>query len=107
MRSSISTILAALTALSHAKTISVDVGEKGLSFNPDSVTADVGDVVEFKFYGQHSVVQGSFDSPCNVGSVSNGFSSGVVAGSSSGDVSVHSNHLRDLISYTQADSHTG
>ena len=51
--------------LSLAKTITIGVGEGGLVFNPDSVTADVGDQLDFHFYPKnHSVVQSAFSSPC-------------------------------------------
>ena len=51
--------------LSLAKTITIGVGEGGLVFKPESVTADVGDLLDFHFYPKnHSVVQGTFSSPC-------------------------------------------
>ncbi|KAJ5368868.1 uncharacterized protein N7496_008628 [Penicillium cataractarum] len=54
----------------------VDVGEDGLTFNPDSLTVSPGDKVEFHFYPpDHSVVQASFDNPCQPIS-SGGFFSG-------------------------------
>ncbi|TVY24857.1 Extracellular serine-rich protein [Lachnellula hyalina] len=43
----------------------IDVGENGLTFSPNTTTADIGDTIEFHFYpAQHSVAQSSFDSPC-------------------------------------------
>ena len=43
----------------------IDVGENGLTFSPNTTTADIGDTIEFHFYPpQHSVAQSSFDSPC-------------------------------------------
>lgn len=62
--------------LSLAKIISIDVGEGGLVFKPESVTADVGDLLQFSFYPRnHSVAQGSFSSPCRplAGGVYSGF----------------------------------
>jgi plastocyanin len=56
-----------LAAVVAAKTISVDVSNStvGLVFNPNTVTADVGDLVTFHFYPKnHSVVQGSLEEPC-------------------------------------------
>ena len=51
--------------LSLAKSITIGVGEGGLVFKPESVTADVGDLLQFHFYPRnHSVVQGSFSTPC-------------------------------------------
>lgn len=62
--------------LSLAKDITIGVGEGGLVFYPESVTADVGDLLQFHFYPKnHSVVQGSFSSPCQplAGGVYSGF----------------------------------
>lgn len=43
----------------------VKVGAGGLTFEPASVNATVGDVVEFHFYkGTHSVAQSNFADPC-------------------------------------------
>ena len=43
----------------------IDVGEDGLLFSPNSVTAAKGDQLEFHFYPQaHSVAQSTFDKPC-------------------------------------------
>ena len=51
--------------ISLAKSITIGVGEGGLVFKPESVTADVGDLLQFHFYPKnHSVVQGSFSTPC-------------------------------------------
>ncbi|KAK3378830.1 extracellular serine-rich protein [Lasiosphaeria ovina] len=48
-----------------ADTIKVAVGKSGLTFDPNSITAKVGDVVEFNFYAKnHSVVGGDFLNPC-------------------------------------------
>ncbi|RJE26401.1 extracellular serine-rich protein [Aspergillus sclerotialis] len=47
-------------------TKSVDVGESGLTFNPDTIHIPAGGVVEFHFYpGDHSVAQAAFDNPCH------------------------------------------
>jgi len=57
-----------LAAVANGATHSVSVGQEGaLSFNPDSLTADVGDLIEFHFFsgsGGHSVVSSTFASPC-------------------------------------------
>lgn len=42
----------------------VEVGEDGLVFNPETITAVPGDIVVFELYPSHNVVQGIFDSPC-------------------------------------------
>ncbi|OJJ66114.1 hypothetical protein ASPBRDRAFT_189154 [Aspergillus brasiliensis CBS 101740] len=47
-------------------TQSVDVGESGLTFNPDTIHIPSGGVVEFHFYpGDHSVAQAAFNNPCH------------------------------------------
>ncbi|KAH0544437.1 hypothetical protein FGG08_001464 [Glutinoglossum americanum] len=64
-----------LAGTSYAKLVSIDVGENGLVMAPNSATADVGDTVQFTFYSPgHTVVQATFDKPCEPSS--GGFSSG-------------------------------
>ncbi|KAJ5910773.1 uncharacterized protein N7473_000076 [Penicillium subrubescens] len=47
-------------------TQSVDVGESGFTFNPDTIHVPAGGVVEFHFYpGDHSVAQAAFNNPCH------------------------------------------
>jgi plastocyanin len=59
------TLFALLPATALTAILDVDVGEDGFVFNPDTLTAAVGDSVVFHFYpGAHSVAQSSFDSPC-------------------------------------------
>lgn len=66
----------------------VDVGEDGFTYNPDTVTAAAGDKVEFHFYpGDHSVVQAAFSSPCQPLNDSSVFS-GFMLGTSDGSVSL-------------------
>ncbi|EFY87253.1 extracellular serine-rich protein [Metarhizium acridum CQMa 102] len=59
-------LLLALSAGASAATIQVDVGENGtFTFSPDTVTAGVGDTLDFHFYPlNHSVVMGDFSNPC-------------------------------------------
>lgn len=68
----------------------IDVGEDGFTYNPDTVTAAAGDTVEFHFYpGDHSVVQAAFSSPCkplNDSSIYSGF----LMGTADGNVSLSS-----------------
>ncbi|KAK7054644.1 phosphatidylinositol-3-phosphatase ymr1 [Paramarasmius palmivorus] len=48
-----------------ATLLSVAVGDGGLAFNPSSLTAPVGDTVQFQFVAKnHSVTQSTFDNPC-------------------------------------------
>lgn len=74
-----STIVAAsaITGAAIAKDISVGVGKSGLTFNPDSIEADEGDTVTFKFWPKnHSVAQSAFNTPCQP--MQNGIWSGYV-----------------------------
>ncbi|PWI64167.1 hypothetical protein PCL_12087 [Purpureocillium lilacinum] len=79
--------LALSAAASTAKVISVDVGEGGFTYNPDTITAAAGDSVEFHFYAQHSVVAADFAKPCQPAS-SGGFFSGILNNKASGMVGV-------------------
>jgi len=59
------TTTSAAPAASSSGVHDVQVGDGGLVFEPDSVTAAVGEKVTFWFHPQnHSVVQSSFDKPC-------------------------------------------
>lgn len=65
-------LLFAGTAL--GATIRIDA--KNLAFEPNVVSAEVGDVLEFHFLpNNHSVVMGDFDDPCQPVKT-NGFYSG-------------------------------
>jgi plastocyanin len=64
-------------AQDNTSTQSVDVGDNGFTYDPDTLTVSPGGEVEFHFYpGNHSVVQAAFSKPCspmNDGSVFSGF----------------------------------
>jgi plastocyanin len=81
--------LAPLLAVAAAKSHTVHkvaVGP-GLTFDPESLQAEVGDEVEFQFYsGSHSVGQSSFDNPCAPLSDSS-FYTGIIDGGSTPAVS--------------------
>ena len=58
---------AATATTTTAKVVDVNVGngEGALIFEPDTVIASVGDLVNFYFYPiNHSVAQSSFEKPC-------------------------------------------
>lgn len=66
------------TSTAPAKTVSIAVGESGLSFTPNSVSASIGDVLLFSFYPRnHSVALGSWDKACAPSSAG-GFFSGFI-----------------------------
>lgn len=55
----------ATTGIPATSTSDVKVGSNGLNFDPDSLTASPGDLINFHFYASnHSVAQSSFDKPC-------------------------------------------
>ncbi|KAK1836896.1 hypothetical protein QBC39DRAFT_326322 [Podospora conica] len=56
----------------------VSVGREGLNFEPNSIYAKPGDIVEFRFWARnHSVVAGTFDRAC-VPATRGGFFSGFI-----------------------------
>ncbi|KAF9017010.1 hypothetical protein BDZ89DRAFT_1103869 [Hymenopellis radicata] len=71
-------ILALTASLAAAADITVLVGENaGLTFNPTSVTAAVGDVINFEFVAKnHTLTQSTFAAPCDYPSA--GIDSGYV-----------------------------
>ena len=81
--------------LAYAATIEVSVGDGGLVFKPDTVTASVGDVVKFNFYPQkHSVAQSTFDAPCQPRDA--GIFSGYVSVTDGSAVSYYLSHSRSI-----------
>ncbi|KAH8117177.1 Cupredoxin [Phellopilus nigrolimitatus] len=72
-----SSLVSALSAigLASAANFTVKVGENGgLTYNPSSVNASVGDTIAFQFVAKnHSVTQSTFASPCNASGVNSGF----------------------------------
>ncbi|KAK9326438.1 Cupredoxin [Lipomyces orientalis] len=86
---------------------------RGLSFNPNSVTAATGDYVRFTFEaGPHGVAQAAFDSPCQpLSSPSSGndvvFFSGIMtpSGSNSPTFTIEINSTDPLWFYCPVDGH--
>jgi plastocyanin len=76
--------LLAVAAVVSAATIKINVGQGNtMTFTPDSVTAAVGDTLEFYFVGgQHDTIMSDFATPCKP-STKGGWSSGVTMGSAS------------------------
>jgi len=64
MRSVIA-LAALFPAVALGNTINVAVGMNGLAYTPSSVTANVGDILQFTFYPKnHTVSQSTFGTPC-------------------------------------------
>jgi plastocyanin len=76
-------LLLALAATGvHAASHRIDVGRGGLTFTPDTVTAAVGDTVDFYFVGgTHDAVTSEYATPCSPRASGERFSSGVQTGS--------------------------
>jgi plastocyanin len=88
MHSSLALIAFMAAGSAVAKIIEIDVGKGGLVYSPDTVTADVGDTLEFHFFASfHTAVQGDFSTPCQRGSLeSTGFNSGPINNKADGTV---------------------
>jgi len=70
--------VASVSAVSHT----IDVGKSGLTFTPDSVTAAVGDTLEFRFVGGfHDAVTSDYATPCQPATKGVKFASTQVQGS--------------------------
>jgi hypothetical protein len=98
MHSSIA-LLSVLAASAIAKAIPVMVGQSGLVFSPDTVTAAVGNVVELRLFGSlHTVVQGDSSTPCSMGSLAGkSFNSGPINNAPDGTVSESAPRLSMLL----------
>jgi len=69
-------LVATGAALVSAATFNVTVGDGGLVFNPNQVTAVQGDVINFEFHpANHTLTQSTFATPCTAmaGGVDSGF----------------------------------
>ena len=78
----------AMAATATAATVRIDVGQNGLAFTPNNVTAAMGDMLQFHFHAiNHSVVMGDFSSPCQP-ATTGGFFSGFMPTSSGENVSL-------------------
>jgi plastocyanin len=56
--------MASPAADAAAEVQTVQVGNGGFTFVPDTITADKGDVIQFVIHSTHSVANSAFDSPC-------------------------------------------
>lgn len=83
MQFTTATLLALLGAASAQKVHVVSVGSPNgtVAFFPESVKADVGDMIQFQFRGgNHSVVQSNFDNPCTPLAQSTSNQTGIFSG---------------------------
>jgi plastocyanin len=80
-----STASSTTSGSASSATQSVDVGENGFVFKPDTIHVPSGGVVEFHFYaGDHSVAQAAFNNPCHPMSDTS-FFSGFMASANNGN----------------------
>jgi hypothetical protein len=76
MHASIS-LLTAVAATVAAETVVIQAGLKGFTFWPPEAVANQGDIIQFQFiYGNHTVVQSEFNTPCQW--FNGGFDSGPI-----------------------------
>lgn len=106
MQFSISRLLALTITASQvsAKTITVEVGQDGLSFAPDNIKAAEGDTVEFHFDSSHSVNSGPFAKPCSP-STEGGFGSGPLPNGDNSWFSVTVNNTKPIWFYCGVPGH--
>lgn len=75
---------AALLVAANAKTVKI-MATKDNRFDPNSITAKKGDILEFHFKGpKHSVVSGDYQNPCAPLQIGTGFFSDFISGFSIG-----------------------
>jgi len=72
-------LLALLAVGASAATHKVEVGKGGLNYNPNTIKATKGDIIEFHFDSMHTVTAGDFNKPCTP-AASGGFYSGALPG---------------------------
>lgn len=68
MQFTTATLLSLLGAAAAQKVHVVSVGSPNgtLTFSPENIKAEVGEMIQFQFRGgNHSVVQSTFDNPCS------------------------------------------
>lgn len=72
-----------LSSFAFSAVHEIAVGNGGLTFDPENVQAAQGDLLIFRLYPNHDVVQGNFDSPCTPSD--SGFYSGPFSEYANGD----------------------
>ena len=92
--STITTLLSAIATV-NAAVHTVTVGNGGLVFSPNNLTAAAGDTVVFSFYpSKHSVAQATFAKPC-VPMDSSSFFSGAMATTSGVNANTYTLTIND------------
>jgi plastocyanin len=85
------------TASASSSVHTVDVGNNGnLAYSPNTITAAVGETVEFHFFApSHSVAESEFNTPCLPPTNGAGFFSGVISTSSGQNTNVFTVTIND------------
>ncbi|OAQ97715.1 hypothetical protein LLEC1_04335 [Akanthomyces lecanii] len=92
--------VAGILAMVNAKTVTISAKSDN-RFDPDSTTADKGDILEFHFEGSpHSVVAGDYQYPCSPVQIGTGFFSGLVDGDGNKVFRVEVNNTDPLVFYS-------
>jgi plastocyanin len=90
-----STSAASLTTGSSTSVHTVAAGNGNLAYSPNSITAAVGDTIEFHFFAPlHSVAESTFASPCTPSNAS-AFFSGDISTSSGQNTNVFTLAIND------------
>ncbi|KAI5455795.1 hypothetical protein BGZ63DRAFT_323599, partial [Mariannaea sp. PMI_226] len=89
-----------------AEIIKVEVGKSGSKtiFDPESIKANQGDVVEFHFNSQHSVVAGDFEKACTP-VTAGGFYSGTLPSGDKTTFSITINNTQPIFLYCSLPGH--
>ncbi|KAJ4337383.1 hypothetical protein N0V87_004706 [Didymella glomerata] len=99
----------ALLTLASAAVHTVQVGRAGLVFVPETISAVQGDTIVFELFPGHNVVEGDFESPCQIDD--DNFYSGPYSGTDSGAkkfvVNVTSNNPVYYFCSVQRHCHSG
>ncbi|KAG4434040.1 hypothetical protein IFR05_010462 [Cadophora sp. M221] len=101
---------ASTTASASGSIHTVKVGDGGLVFSPDSMSAAIGDTVEFHFFpATHSVAQSSFAAPCAPLNDTSFFSGGVrtASGENEQTFSITINDTKPIWYYCGFPGHCG
>ncbi|EEU38635.1 uncharacterized protein NECHADRAFT_9445, partial [Fusarium vanettenii 77-13-4] len=97
-------LLALLAVGASAATHKVEVGKGGLNYNPNTIKATKGDIIEFHFDSMHTVTAGDFNKPCTP-AASGGFYSGDLPGEGNSFFSITVNNTDPIFFYCAIEGH--
>ncbi|KAI8716793.1 hypothetical protein NCS52_00973700 [Fusarium sp. LHS14.1] len=97
-------LLALLAVGASAANHKVEVGKGGLNYNPNTIKAAKGDIIEFHFDSMHTVVAGDFNKPCTP-AASGGFYSGDLPAKGNSFFSITVNNTDPIFFYCAIEGH--